>query len=213
MVNLLAIFNILLEAYGPRHWWPAETPYEMMVGAVLTQNTTWKNVEKALQNLGKGLSPDFIAAADQEELAGLIRSAGYYNQKAVKLKALTSWFQKYSYDIREAEKAEGEKLRHELLAVKGIGPETADSILLYALNKPYFVVDAYTRRIFFRIGFEIPPKYEDLRLQIETNLPTDLSIYNEFHALIVEHAKQHCRKNPTCIDCPLDFLCAKRIEE
>lgn len=213
MDNLLEILNILLKNYGPRHWWPASTPFEMMVGAILTQNTTWKNAEKALLNFGNDLSPEYLAAVDIEELASLIRPSGYYNQKALKLKALTDWFKKYSYSIYEAEKVAGDILRNELLAVKGIGPETADSILLYALNKPYFVVDAYTRRILSRLGYNTPKKYDDLRLLIEANLPADLYIYNEFHALIVEHAKQHCRKKPVCKGCPLEFNCAKRVTD
>jgi len=211
MHNLLEIFNILLKAYGPRHWWPASTSFEMMVGAILTQNTTWQNVEKALQNLGDNLTPEYIAGLDIQELASLIRPSGYYYQKALKLKNLTAWFKKYSYRIDEARKVPGDILRQELLAVKGIGPETADSILLYALNKPYFVVDAYTRRIFSRLGYNVPEKYEDLRLLIEAHLPADLYIYNEFHALIVEHAKHHCRKNPVCKACPLELNCARRL--
>jgi len=211
MQELTQIFKTLLEAYGPRHWWPAESPYEMMVGAILTQNTTWLNVEKAIAELGSRLTPDYIAAVSEEELAALIRSSGYYNQKAKKLKALTAWFAKYNYDIEAARQQEGQALRQELLEVKGVGPETADSILTYALEKPFFVVDSYTRRLLSRLGYEPKPDYEGLRRQIEGSLPKDLYIYNEFHALIVEHAKRHCRKKPACEGCPLDTDCQKRI--
>lgn len=207
MNGLLKIYDTLFNAYGPRHWWPAKTPFEMMVGAILTQNTTWTNVEKAIDNFGEHLSPEFIAAISLEELGQIIRPSGYYNQKALRLKALTAWFKQYSYDIEKAQLIEGEILRSELLYVKGIGPETADSILLYALNKPFFVVDTYTKRLLHRLGYAIPKTYDQLRLKIETSLPCDIYLYNEFHALIVEHSKQHCKKNPSCAACPLVALC------
>lgn len=211
MQDLTQVFKTLLEAYGPRHWWPAESPYEMMVGAILTQNTTWLNVEKAIAELGPRLTPEYIAAVPEEELAALIRSSGYYNQKAKKLKVLTAWFAKYNYNIEAARRQEGQALRRELLEVKGVGPETADSILTYALEKPFFVVDSYTRRLFSRLGYELEPDYEGLRRQIEDSLPKDLYIYNEFHALIVEHAKRHCRKKPACEGCPLVGNCSQKI--
>jgi len=210
MNGLLEIYDILLNAYGPRHWWPAQTPFEMMVGAILTQNTTWMNVEKAIRNFGEHLSPQFIASASHDELGQIIRPSGYYNQKAIKLKALTEWYKGYSYDVEKAMLMEGQFLRSELLAVKGVGRETADSILLYALNKPFFVVDTYTKRILFRLGFDIPNTYDGLRLRIEASIPQDIYLYNEFHALIVEHAKHHCKKNPSCKACPLEALCKKK---
>ncbi len=213
MKELNQIFEILLKEYGPRNWWPAETPFEMMVGANLTQNTTWKNVEKVIANFGNRLSPEFIAAVTNEELAQIIRSSGYHNQKALKLKEITKWFKKYSYDIEQARKANGNLLRAELLSVKGVGRETADSILTYALNKPFFVVDAYTKRFLCRFGFDIPGTYDDLRLRIERYIPRNLRIYNEFHALIVEHAKCHCKKFPVCEGCPLEYKCQKRISD
>lgn len=211
-MDLLPVFDILLKSYGPRYWWPAETPFEMMVGAVLTQNTAWTNVEKAIANFGDDLSPEYIAGADAAELGEIIRSTGYFNQKVIKLKALTAWFAAYDYDIEQAGQAKGETLRRDLLAVKGVGPETADSILLYALDKPFFVIDAYTRRILYRLGYDIPKSYDELRLKIEKNIPQDIYLYQEFHALIVEHAKRHCTKKPLCPGCPLEDRCRKRIE-
>lgn len=205
--TLQELFQALLAAYGQRHWWPAKSPFEMMVGAILTQNTTWSNVEKAITNLGDRLSPEFIAAVDQDELAQLIRSSGYYNQKALKLKALTAWFHRYDYCIDKAAQQNGQVLREELLAVKGIGQETADSILLYALHKPFFVIDTYTRRILSRLGYTVPDSYDDLRLKIEANLPQEVYLFNEYHALLVEHAKQHCKKQPACQGCPVRTGC------
>ncbi|HHY05001.1 MAG TPA: endonuclease III domain-containing protein [Thermoanaerobacterales bacterium] len=210
-MKLMEIYNLLLKAYGKRNWWPAKTPFEMMIGAILTQNTAWTNVEKAISNFGDRLSPEFIDAVSKEELAEIIRPSGYYNQKANRLKAITEWFKKYSYDIKKARQVDGKVLRKELLDVKGVGKETADSILTYALDKPFFIVDTYTRRILYRIGYDIPKGYDELRLKIEENVPRDLYIYNEFHALIVEHAKNHCKKVPNCEGCPLDAKCQKRI--
>lgn len=198
MEDLTQIYNVLLKVYGLRHWWPAKTPFEMMVGAILTQNTTWTNVEKAITNFGECLSPEFIASVPNEELAQIIRSSGYHNQKAIKLKGLTEWFEKYSYDVEKAIEIDGQSLRDELLSVKGVGRETADSILTYALNKPFFVVDTYTKRILYRLGYDLPKSYDDLRLRIEESIPKNLYVYNEFHALIVEHAKRYCKKSPAC---------------
>lgn len=211
-MDLLPVFDILLKSYGPRCWWPAETPFEMMVGAILTQNTAWTNVVKAITAFGERLSPRYIAGADPAELAEIIRPTGYYNQKVIKLKALTAWYAVYNYDIEQARQVDGKALRDELLVVKGVGPETADSILLYALDKPFFVIDAYTRRILCRLGYDIPKSYDELRLKIENDIPQDIHLYQEFHALIVEHAKCHCKKKPTCPGCPLEDRCQKRIE-
>ncbi len=209
--SLVEIYDILLERYGPRRWWPAQTPYEMMVGAILTQNTAWSNVEKAIRNFGDRLSPQFVAAVDRDELAGIIKPCGYFNQKARHLQNLTGWFAGYDYDIDRVRQVENELLRRELLAVKGVGPETADSILLYALDKPFFVIDTYTRRLLERLGWEIPARYDQLRGQMEEALPRDTNIYGELHALIVEHGKHHCRKSPSCPGCPLDEQCRKHL--
>lgn len=212
MLTLMDLFNQLFDEYGKRNWWPADTPFEMMVGAILTQNTTWTNVEKAIENLGTKINPQFIEEASNDELAKLIRPSGFYNQKAIKLKELARWFKKYNYDIERLKKADGDSLREEMLEVKGIGRETADSILTYALDKTYFVVDAYTRRILSRIGFNIPEDYDEIRLFIESEIPRDIYIYNEFHALIVYHAKQFCRKKPDCGQCRLNISCMKKIQ-
>jgi len=212
-MNLLPIFDTLLQSYGPRFWWPAETPFEMMVGAILTQNTAWTNVEKAIAGFGNKLSPEYIAGADNAELGEIIRSTGYFNQKVLKLKALTAWYEGYGYELEQVKRVEGEVLRQELLSVKGVGPETADSILLYALDKPFFVIDAYTRRIFYRLGYDIPSAYDDLRRDIQADVPKDIYLYQEFHALIVEHAKRYCKKKPSCPGCPLEERCQQRIEE
>ncbi len=211
MERLTEIFELLLEEYGPRHWWPAQTAYEMMVGAILTQNTAWTNVEKAISNLGSQLSPQLVDRLSLEELAQMIRPCGYFNQKALHLKHLTRWFQDYGYDIERVVPVDSHLLRDELLMIKGVGPETADSILLYAFDKPFFVVDAYTRRILSRLGYEIPGKYDSLRRQIEAVIARDTYVYGEFHALIVEHAKQRCKKSPDCYGCPLQNRCKKQI--
>lgn len=208
---LMQIYKILLSSYGKRNWWPAKTAFEMMVGAILTQNTAWSNVEKAIANFGERLAPQFIDSVSHEELVEIIKPSGYYNQKAVYLKALTAWFKKYDYDIGNVLKIEGQTLRQELLSVKGIGRETADSILTYALEKLYFVVDAYTKRILWRLGYELPSTYDEIRLMIEKSIPKEVYLYNEFHALIVEHAKRFCQKKPLCEDCPLEYLCVKKI--
>ncbi|SQD76712.1 endonuclease III domain-containing protein [Moritella yayanosii] len=210
------IFTQLQQHYGHLPWWPADTEYEMMVGAILTQNTNWKNVEKALANLAGHLTgkiaPQQILAMPLDTLAQLIRSSGYYNQKAIKLKALTLWYQKYDFDISQARCIEGATLRIELLAVNGIGPETADSILVYALDKPFFIIDNYTRRILHRIGFELPTGYDKLRLLLEQNIPRNITTYQQYHALLVEHAKRYCTKIPQCQHCPLYCCCQKNIE-
>ncbi|MDD2233558.1 MAG: endonuclease III domain-containing protein [Desulfitobacteriaceae bacterium] len=213
MEQLNQIYKTLLETYGPRNWWPAKTPFEMIVGAILTQNTAWTNVEKSIVNFGENLSPEFIASVPNGELALIIRSSGYHNQKAIKLKEVTKWFERYAYDIEKARKVNGALLRSELLSIKGVGRETADSILTYALNKPFFVVDSYTKRLLVRLGFEIPQTYDDLRLCIERNIPRNLAVYNEFHALIVEHSKCFCKKIPLCEECPLESGCQKLISD
>lgn len=213
MERLMEIFELLLEEYGPRNWWPAQTAFEMMVGAILTQNTAWTNVEKAISNFGSQLSPQLVDRLSLEELAQLIRPCGYFNQKALHLKHLTYWFQGYRYDIERVMSVDSRLLRDELLRVKGVGPETADSILLYALDKPFFVVDAYTRWILSRLGYEIPGNYDSLRGQIEAVIAKDTYVYGEFHALIVEHAKQRCKKSPDCGGCPLEDRCKKQISQ
>lgn len=208
---LLEIYRILRSHFGYRHWWPGQTPFEVMIGAILTQNTSWANVEKAIGNLKQRnlLDPQKMAGLELNELALLIKPSGYFNQKALKLKAFLDFFlaPPVSGSIKKMRKIPLEKMRQCLLGVKGIGPETADSILLYALNKPVFVVDAYTRRILSRLGL-VPEKtsYEDLQKFFEQNLPKSIRLYNDYHAQLVELGKTYCRKKPLCKNCPLAIL-------
>ena len=213
MTDLHDIYATLFDAYGTQHWWPARTPFEMMVGAILTQNTAWTNVERAIAAFGENLTPSFILSCDEATLADIIRPSGYYNQKAKRLKTLAAWYTGYGADIARVRAADGEHLRAELLALNGVGHETAYSMLLYAFDKPYFVVDAYTRRLLSRLGYALPAQYDALRLMIEQALPRDLTLYNEFHALIVTHAKQHCKAKPSCSGCPLAVRCAEYKRE
>ncbi len=208
---IVNMFNTLTNYYGKLEWWPAKTDFEMMVGAILTQNTTWKNVEKALLNFKQDITPNLITDMPVDNLAQLIKPSGYYNQKAINLKELAKWFNKYKCDVTNTYSIDGKTLREELLNIKGVGRETADSILVYALNKPSFVIDAYTRRILYRIGINTPADYDKLRELIEDVVPTDVTLYNEYHGLIVEHAKKHCLKTPKCEGCPLSSTCKKRI--
>jgi endonuclease-3 related protein len=203
----LRIYEILLKTFGPQRWWPAETPFEVMVGAVLTQNTNWKNVEAAIGNLKAAalLSPAPLNQASHAEVALCIRPAGYYNVKTQRLKALVKWFcEKFGGKVQEMSKLDTGALREELLSVRGIGPETADSILLYAVNKPVFVVDVYTYRIFARHGL-VPDDadYIETQAYFESSLPHDAALFNEYHALIVRLGKEFCRKKPVCDSCPL----------
>ncbi|MFA9380408.1 MAG: endonuclease III domain-containing protein [Acetanaerobacterium sp.] len=207
--DLYDIFSMLLGEYGPRHWWPARTPFEMMTGAILTQNTSWSNVERAIAGFGDRLSPQFILDCGDAELVDIIRPSGYYNQKAKRLKTLARWYAGYGFDIERVRSCDGEHLRAELLALDGVGHETAYSMLLYAFDKPYFVVDTYTRRLLSHLGWALPRDYDTLRLMIEGAIARELYLYNEFHALIVEHAKVRCssRGKPLCTDCPLSACC------
>jgi endonuclease-3 related protein len=207
---LLTAYQRMLEYFGPRNWWPADSPLEVMVGAVLTQNTAWTNVEKAIENIkaAGALSIENLNSVQEKTLAEWIRPSGYYNLKAKRLKALL-YFIKVIYrgDLNKMKEAPLETLREQLLKVYGIGNETADSILLYALNKPVFVVDAYTHRIFTRHHIiKENTSYEEVQRFFIVNLPRDIQLYNEYHALIVETGKTFCRKKPLCHDCPLSGL-------
>lgn len=208
--RLLSIYEKLLAHYGELHWWPAKTPYEVMAGAVLTQNTAWSNVEKAIANFGGGLSPEAVLSADLAELTQTIRPAGFFNQKAVYLKAVTEWFGRYGFDVPTVQREPLSKLRTELLATKGVGPETADSILLYAFGFPTFVVDAYTVRFCDRYPIGAGKGYEAVKAHFEQSIPRSADLYNNFHALIVINAKEHCRKKkPDCSNCPLAGTCGR----
>jgi len=207
--QLLSIYETLLARYGDLHWWPAKTPYEVIVGAVLTQNTAWGNVEKAIANFGENLSPETVANADLTELTEIIRPVGFFNQKAEYLKAVTAWYANYDYDVPTVQQKSLTKLRSELLSTKGVGQETADSILLYAFGFPTFVVDAYTVRLCGRYAIKAGKGYAEVKAYFEGNLPQSAEVYNSFHALIVINAKEHCREKPTCKGCPLGKTCGK----
>jgi len=208
--TLTEIYGFLYDFFGPQNWWPGETRLEIMVGAILTQNTNWTNVEKAIVNLKSAacLKPEALRRMDTAQLAQLIRPAGYYNLKAKRLKNFVDWlFDDYGGDPANLESVNTEQLRAELLAIKGVGCETADSILLYALDRPVFVVDAYTARIAIRHGLIEPgADYEQLRLLFESNLPEDVRFFNEYHALLVRAGKEFCKTKARCPGCPLEEL-------
>lgn len=202
------IYQALLEHYGPQHWWPGDTPFEVMVGAILTQNTAWSNVELAIDNLKTAelLAARRIVDCSDEELASWLRPAGYFNIKATRLKNLCRFL--VQNGLARLQQESSLELRHQLLAVNGVGPETADAILLYAFQRPVFVIDAYTRRIFSRIGLVSGNEsYEQLRVRFENALNASAAIYNEYHALIVQHAKLTCRAKPACDRCILRAGC------
>jgi endonuclease III related protein len=208
--TLQDIYERLYRRFGHQHWWPGETPFEIIVGAILTQNTNWGNVEKAIGNLKKKnlLTPEKLHSLDPAELAELIRPAGYYNIKAGRLKSfLNRLFEKFDGQLERLDSLSTDRLREELLSIKGIGPETADSISLYAFNKPVFVVDTYTGRILGRHRLLEPGAgYEDVRMLFESALPREVQLYNEFHALLVRLGKEYCKTKPQCHGCPLEEL-------
>ncbi|HUT29093.1 MAG TPA: endonuclease III domain-containing protein [Sedimentisphaerales bacterium] len=208
--TLAEIYQLLFDRFGPQHWWPGETQFEIMVGAILTQNTNWQNVEKAIANLkaADALSAEALHHTDIAELAQLIRPAGYFNVKAKRLKSFIDWlFTSYGGELAKLERIDTDRLREELLSVKGIGRETADSILLYALNREIFVVDAYTARVAVRHSLIEPEAdYEQLRDLFQSNLPQDVQLFNEYHALLVRVGKEFCRPKARCPACPLENL-------
>ena len=205
---LLDIYRRLSTRYGPQHWWPARTPFEVIIGAILTQSAAWTNVEKAIDNLKNAgvLSPAALRRLPHAELAVLIYSCGYYNIKARKLKAFVQWLgEQYDDNLDRLFANDIDDLRWGLLGVYGIGQETADSIILYAGNKPVFVIDAYTRRIFGRLGLSPRPNtYQAYQKLFTANLPADAGLFNEYHALLVRLAKEVCRKQPRCGQCCLN---------
>jgi endonuclease-3 related protein len=213
---LVEIYRKLYQAYGPRHWWPGETSFEVMVGAILTQNTSWRNVEKAIQKLKakRVLNPRGIYGLKRSQLASLIKSSGYYRIKADRLKSLMDFlFEEYDGNLKRMKRKRLVELRKELLGVKGIGPETADSILLYALKKPIFVVDAYTKRVLSRHGvISEKASYEEIQKLLMDHLPLDEELFNEYHALIVQAGKMVCKKIPRCDTCPLEGFEGPRIQ-
>jgi endonuclease III related protein len=220
------LYTKLFTAYGPQHWWPMDGSYhteqgtdprfEIILGAILTQNTAWSNVEKAIDNLKKAriLSISEIIDTNLEALKHYIKPSGFFNQKAVRLHTIAFYLkERYDGDLNVFFARPLQQIRGELLALNGIGPETADSILLYAGGKPIFVVDAYTKRLFGRLDLLLDLSYNSIQSYVQTDISTHLSIeklsevYNEFHALIVEHAKRYCRKKPSCMGCPLNEEC------
>lgn len=205
--NVQSIYDSLYDYYGPQGWWPADTPFEMMIGSILVQNTNWRNVDKALNKLKPFLTSELIDKLAIDELAQLIRSSGFYNIKAKRIKAFMDWFKTYDYNIEQIKNIDSKQLRYELLKINGVGKETADVMLLYAFDKPIFVVDAYARRIFYRVGFDMPTTYDGFRNIVEKEIPRNLNVYNEYHALLVEHAKVHCKSTPVCEGCPINNIC------
>ncbi|MHB1566677.1 MAG: endonuclease [Acidiferrobacter sp.] len=208
-LSITQVYEQLRAAYGPQSWWPADSPFEVMVGAILTQNTAWTNVEKAFASLRQvvPIAPEPLAALAVERLAAAIKPAGYFNVKARRLQAFCRWF----VDAGGFERLTHEPtadLRTALLSVHGVGPETADDILLYAFGRPVFVVDAYTRRLFGRLQkLAGDGHYEHLRHGFEAALPSEVELFKEYHALIVAHGKQVCRPQPRCAGCVLHRSC------
>ena len=203
------VYQRLIKQHGEQDWWPGDSPFEIMVGAILTQNAAWTNVEKAIANLkaGQCLEIRAIVELEQDSLAEMIRSSGYFNIKASRLKAFCEWLLEQG-GISVVEQYETDTLRQALLTVHGIGPETADDILLYAFDRPVFVIDAYTRRLFSRLGLISGDEpYETLRMLFQSKLKGDAQLYNEFHALIVRHGKDICRVKPQCNQCKLSDRC------
>lgn len=214
---LLDVFTQLHRHFGPLHWWPGETPFEVMVGAVLTQQVSWSNVEKAIENLSRhgSLSVAGILSLPHEELGLLIRPTRYYNQKARRLQDVCRAIREDSAD--DVERFLGQEpaaLRQRLLGIRGIGEETADSIILYAAGRPVFVIDNYTHRILQRLGKALGNEsYDDLQALFESSLPREVSLYNEYHALLVALGHHVCLKSrPRCPDCPLAAVCGYRLQ-
>ena len=208
-----AVFDILRAWHGDPAWWPADSRLEVIVGAILTQNTAWTNVVKAMTELKQRhlLSVRALMRTPLETLAEAVRSSGYYRLKAQRLKNVAAWIQRRG-GIAALARLKTPELRQQLLAVCGIGPETADDILLYAFERPVFVVDAYTRRLFARLGLIAGTEpYEVLRARFEAALPPNPRILNEYHALVVIHAKAHCRVQPLCAACPLGRHCSQGL--
>jgi endonuclease-3 related protein len=210
------VHDVLLSCYGPQNWWPGETQFEIIVGAVLTQNTAWANVTRAIANLREAglLSLPALSSATPERVRELIRPSGFYNVKQRRLSHLLRYLEGHARDWTRFGAMALSALRNELLDIDGIGPETADSILLYAFGRETFVVDAYTRRLWSRLGeaWALTCPYETLQSRIASAIPPTATYYNEFHALIVVHGKVHCRASPRCAGCPLDRQCPARSD-
>jgi len=209
------IFDILYFSHGPQRWWPGESPFEIILGAILTQNTTWHNAALAIANLAAAdlLEPNALFRTSPEKVKTLINPAGFFNVKYQRVRNFLEYLKKHDMDLKRFRNLPVAELREELLQINGIGPETADSILLYAFERRIFVVDAYTRRLFSRLGHRWMEKaaYEEIQSFFMEELPSDVKLYNEYHALIVAHCKDTCRKQaPLCFACVLSPSCADR---
>jgi len=211
-MTLAQVYTKLFACYGPQHWWPGDSPFEIMVGAILTQNTAWTNVERAIANLVQHqvLTPEAILAVPVDQLAQWLQPSGYFNVKARRLRHFCQWYVDAG-QLDSLSQLDTHTLRKQLLAVNGVGPETADDMLLYAFARPVFVIDAYTRRLFSRLHLlEHDAGYESLRHQFEAGLKAEAAMFNEYHALIVRHAKDVCKKRPLCANCCLKKVCPSR---
>lgn len=210
MNTLITIYKRLYVAFGPQHWWPGETSFEIAIGAILTQNTNWTNVEKAINNLkaAGALNAKKLYKMPSSRLSTLIRPAGYFNIKAKRLKSFIDFLMNdYGGSMKKMEKEDVYRLREKLLSVNGVGPETADSILLYALEKPIFVIDAYTKRVLLRHKIMDHDKsYEEFQELFHSSLKRRVKLFNEYHALFVKVGKMYCRPKPFCDECPLNSL-------
>jgi len=211
---LMDYFLRMEKHFGPTHWWPGDTPFEIAIGAILTQNTAWTNVEKAIANLKreKLLSPKAILNCQQEVLESALRPSGYFRQKSERVRRFSQYLtDNYGGSMARMAKRPLPELRHELLAINGIGPETADDILLYACGKPVFVIDAYTKRILTRHGI-VPhtATYHQMQELFHEHLPEDIQLYAEYHGLIVWTGKHFCKTKPQCAGCPLEPCLSKR---
>lgn len=196
--RLEEIYCLLYDVYGPQGWWPADTQFEVIVGAVLTQNVAWKNVERAIENLknADALEPEKLIGLEKEKLALLIKPTGFYNAKSETLLRVTK-----AYLSERWEDLSTKELRKRLLKIKGVGKETADSIILYAFDRAIFVVDKYTVRFVTRLGITTHETYDEVQRIFHEQLKPDVELYKEYHALIVEHAKKYCKKQPDCAGC------------
>ena len=227
------IYSILAVAYGKQGWWPIFSiaagrceygtgapkddgdRFEIVIGAILTQNVAWKNVEKGLESLKKNkiFTPRKLHKADSELIAQCIRPTGYFNQKTIKIKNFLNWFKDYHYSFEELDSIKTPVLRDELLSVNGIGPETADSILLYALSRKIFVIDAYTKRVFSRLNYiSLDDNYDSVQDFFHKHFSGTMRKYNEYHALIVAHGKDICKNKPLCFSCSLNNICPYNCE-
>jgi len=215
--DIQKIYKALFEHFGPQYWWPAQTKFEIIVGAILTQNTNWGNVKKAINNLKKAklLNPHRLLKIPPKQLAALIKPAGYFNVKTKRLKNFIHFmFEEYQGSIKRMAKEDTLVLRRKLVAVNGVGEETADSILLYVFNRPVFVVDAYTKRIFYRHNFVAKDSpYPHVQELFEDALVSNENYYNEYHALIVNLGKNFCKPNPHCEACPINNISYSLIKK